>query len=70
LKNYKVEVLDNNTVEVFDLDNPNENNAPFLRQDVHPDGRAWENKEEAQTWIDKLLVDWERPIEEPTEDPA
>ena len=67
MKNYKVEVLDNNTVEVFNLDNLNENNAPFLRQDVHPDGRAWADKAEAQAWIDNLLIEWAKPVEEPTE---
>jgi hypothetical protein len=68
--NYKVEIKDNNTIEVFDLDNPNENNAPFLRQDVHPDGRAWESREEAQSWIDSILIEWAKPAEEPAEEPA
>jgi hypothetical protein len=67
LSNYKVNILDNNTVEVFNLDNPNENGAPFLSQDVHPDGRAWESKEETQAWIDNMLIEWAKPEQEPTE---
>ena len=65
--NYKVEIKDNNTIEVFDLDNPNEKNAPFLRQDIHPDGRAWESRAEAQAWIDNMFVEWNKSTEEPTE---
>ena len=65
--NYKIDILDNNTIEVFDLDNPTETGAPFLRQDVHPDGRAWESKEEAQTWIDNLFIEWSKPAEKEVE---
>ena len=61
---YTVTILDNNTIEVFDNENPNENGAPFLRQDIHPDGRAWEDRTEAQTWIDDLIIEWDKPVEE------
>jgi hypothetical protein len=61
---YTVTILDDNTIEVFDNENPNENGAPFLRQDVHPDGRAWENRAEAQAWIDNLITEWSNPVEE------
>ena len=65
---YAITILDNNTIEVFNNENPNENGAPFLRQDVHPDGRAWESRAEAQAWIDDLIVEWFKPAEEtPTE---
>lgn len=67
MSNYKVNILDNNTVEVFDLDNPNEIGAPFFLQDVHPDGRPWASKEEAQAWIDNMLIEWAKPVEEVTE---
>lgn len=61
---YTVTILENNTIEVFDNENPNENGAPFLRQDVHPDGRAWEDRAEAQAWIDNLIAEWSKPAEE------
>ena len=67
---YTVAILENNTIEVFDNENPNQNGAPFLRQDVHPDGRAWEDRAEAQAWIDNLIDEWSKPVEEtpqPTE---
>lgn len=64
--NYKIDVLDNNTVEVFDLDNPTETGAPFLRQDIHPDGRAWVDKAEAQIWVDNLIAEWKKLKEEST----
>lgn len=64
--NYKIDILDNNIVEVFDLDNPTESGAPFLRQDLHPDGRAWIDKEEAQNWINDVIVEWEKLKEEST----
>jgi hypothetical protein len=63
---YAVTILDNNTIEVFDNENPNEHGAPILRQDVHPDGRAWEDRAEAQALIDDLIVDWSKPAEETT----
>ena len=60
---YHVEILDNNTVEVFDLENPNADGSPFLRQDVHPDGRDWNDRAEAQAWIDALIQVWSQPKE-------
>lgn len=65
MSKYKVEILDNNTVEVFDLENPNENGAPFLRQDIHPDGREWIDKAEAQTWTDEFIAELEKPAVKP-----
>jgi hypothetical protein len=68
---YEIVVKDNNTVEVFDTENPNENNAPFLRQDKHPDGHSWFNQEEARAWVENFVaslsapfVEEESPIEE------
>lgn len=60
MSNYKLEVTEENVVELYNLDNPNENGAPFLRQDLHPSGRAWTSREDAmawgQAWIDGTLV--------------
>ena len=61
---YTVTILDDNTIEVFDNDNPNELGAPFLRQDVHPDGRAWESRLEAQAWADEFIAQLIAPVEE------
>jgi hypothetical protein len=30
--------------------------APFILQDIHPDGRSWENKDEAQAWADDYIA--------------
>jgi len=54
----EVKIDDSNVIEVFDLDNPTETGAPFMRQDIHPDGRNWIDKNEAQTWIDNFLTEW------------
>jgi hypothetical protein len=62
-----------NTVRIwaeYDLEN-DLNSSPLIIQDVHPDGRPWENKDEAQIWADDYIVKLESyvpsPIEEITE---
>ena len=61
---YAVTILENNTIEVFDNENPNENGAPFLRQDVHPDGHSWVDSAEAQAWADEFIAQLTAPLEE------
>jgi hypothetical protein len=67
MSTYKIEIDEKNIIRVWDEANPTETGAPFLLQDVHPDGRAWDNKAEAEAWITDLLASWETPAEEPSE---
>ena len=59
ISHYEYEIDENNTVRIWDLDNPYENNAPFFYQPEHPDGVAWESRDAAEQWVtnflDKLL---------------
>ncbi len=55
---YTINVDDNNIVRIwgkpeYDAD---PTIAPFILQDIHPDGRAWEDKAEAQTWADEYIA--------------
>ena len=69
VKNYRYDInTENNTIEVWNDDMPNENDAPFLRQPVHPEGRDWADLAEAEKWatdyID-FLLNPPAPVEEP-----
>lgn len=64
MSKFKIDILDNNTIEIFDTENPTETGAPFIRQDVHPDGRAWFDSEEAQAWADEFIAQMTAPIVE------
>lgn len=43
-------------LEMWDNDNPNEENAPFLRQPHWPDGTPWGDEAEITAWADAAIV--------------
>ena len=51
MSRYVVYINDSGVVKMWDNENPNENNAPFCLQDVHPDGRPWTDKAESEKWV-------------------
>ena len=51
-------------LEIWDNENPNENNAPFLRQPEWPDGTAWENEAQITAWADAAIAAFENPNSE------
>ena len=53
---YRYEIDDANAVRVWDDENPNETGAPFQLQDVHPDGRPWVDRAEAQAWVEGFIA--------------
>ncbi len=60
IKNYRYNIDEaTNTLEIWNDDMPNENDAPFLRQPIHPEGRDWKDASEVEEWavsyIDMLL---------------
>jgi hypothetical protein len=61
---YKYEIDENNAVRIWDLTNPNENDAPFFYQPDYPDGIAWENKEAAEKWVVDTINEWLKPATE------
>lgn len=54
---YRYEIDEHNAVRVWDDGNPNENGAPFQLQDIHPDGRPWVSRAEAQAWLDAFIAE-------------
>jgi len=61
---YTIQINDKNEIRIWDNDNPNELNAPFLYQPDWPDGTAWANKEEAQAWADLFVESLQNPESE------
>lgn len=58
MKNPRVEILANNTIEVYDMDGIGQEGIPTIRQDIHPDGRPWIDRAEARAWIDEKIAYW------------
>ena len=61
---YSYEINEKVEVRIWDDENPNENGAPFQLQDVHPDGRPWADRAEAQAWVDAFIADLLAPAPE------
>ena len=65
---YVYEIDSNNIIRAWHDDFLYEGNEPNLFQDVHPTGRAWSNRQEAEDWIIVSIERWSQPsVEEPTE---
>ena len=58
---YRYEIDSQNAVRIWDDANPTATGAPFFLQDVHPDGRAWADREEAQAWVDAFIIELTTP---------
>lgn len=65
---YKFEIDEKSAIRVWDIENPNEEDKPFFYQPMHPDGRDWVDAQEAQSWIEALIEEWSKPVEEIEED--
>lgn len=61
---YRYEISRKNEIRIWDLENPNEINAPFLYQPNWPDGTNWANKEEAEGWTQVFIESLENPDSE------
>ncbi len=65
---YVYEIDNNNVVRAWHDDFLDEENRPNLLQDIHPDGRPWVDRQEAEDWIVASIERWSKPsVEEPTE---
>jgi hypothetical protein len=62
---FKYEIDEQLVVRVWDNENQNDDNKPVLLQEIHPDGRAWENQEEVKVWVEQLIAEWLLPAPEP-----
>lgn len=52
---YTYDIDDNNAIRVWDDENPNEKNAPFLYQPDRVDGTPWGSRAEAEEWTLKIV---------------
>jgi hypothetical protein len=69
IENYRYDINQDNVVEIWNDDNPNENDAPFLRQPVNPLGMPWADFDEAEKWTKEYidyLLNPSAPVEEST----
>ena len=55
IKQYEYQIDENNAIRIWDLENVNENNAPFFYQPEHPDGIAWTSKDAAEQWVKEFI---------------
>lgn len=61
---YNYEINSDLEIRVWDTENPNEKNAPFIYQPHWPNGAEWTDKAEAQTWLDLFIESLENPESE------
>lgn len=61
---FRYEIDKDNTVRAWNDATPNENDAPFLLQPDWPNGTAWANKDEAESWVKALIESLENPTSE------
>lgn len=68
LRNLKSEIDNNFVVRIWDLNNPNEDNSPFVLQDFDPISlEPFSSKDAAQSWLDKTIVELNQPPISPEE---
>lgn len=49
-------------LEFFDDENPNEFNAPFMRQDVKPDGTEWSSVSEVHEFAKRAMQEMREAV--------
>jgi len=59
---YKYEINENNEIKIWDLENPNEFDAPFLHQPFNPAAGSWASKEEAEEWVTNKINELLNPV--------
>jgi len=64
MNKYRVEIDTNNTIRIWDNENPNENNAPFMLQPDWPDVSPWENAAQANDWAEVFIASMLDPLSE------
>lgn len=64
MSRYRYEIDKDNAIKVWDNENPNENDAPFLLQPDWPDNTPWANKTEAESWALAFIESLENPESE------
>jgi len=61
---YRFEIDTNNAIRVWDNENPNEGDAPFMFQPDWPDTTAWESAAQATDWAEVFIASLLDPLSE------
>lgn len=61
---FEYQINSKKEIRVWDLENPNEKNAPFFLQPNWPNGTAWKDKAEAKAWVELFIDSMENPESE------
>lgn len=61
---YRYEIDKNNAISIWDAENPNDKDAPFMFQPDWPDTTPWANKTEAEAWAKAFIAELEDPTSE------
>lgn len=64
MSRFTYEIDTNNAIKMWDSENPNENDAPFLFQPDWPNGTPWANKKQADAWAKAFIVALDNPESE------
>ena len=52
---YRFQIDKNKAVRIWDNENPNENDAPFMFQPDYPDLTPWASKADATNWVNVFI---------------
>jgi hypothetical protein len=61
---YRFEIDTNNAIRMFDNENPNEGDAPFMFQPDWPDVTPWADEAQATDWAEVFIASLENPESE------
>jgi hypothetical protein len=61
---YRFEIDTENAIRIWDNENPNENDAPFMFQPDWPDVTPWANAGESTHWAEVFIASLENPESE------
>jgi len=61
---YRFEIDSNNAIRVWDNENPNENEAPFMLQPDWPDTTPWADVAQATDWAEVFIASLNDPASE------
>jgi hypothetical protein len=64
LSSYTYQISDDNVIEIW-FPSQELTEIPVIRQDLHPEGRQWADKSEAEAWVLQFIANQEKQIEEP-----
>jgi hypothetical protein len=56
MSRYEYKINDDLVLEMWDNENPNEYNAPFLRQPINPNTNPWQNRQEVEEYAEDLIL--------------